>query len=231
MSKNTKFVVTLSQLATRLGISRQTLNRWLKTYTDTPGKVDRGYEVEAWEAFIKARNLGRKEDLLNAGAEVPADMTELKRRQLQLRLEREEFELGREREKYLEVAHFERALGIMLSTFRQTLDALPSRCAGLLGDLDVRNQARELLRAALPKMRAAKTEDAAMQIAELELIRALPEPDFHFRRTTIENEVEIVKRTLRECNYMQPEQPTLTEQANSRAQSGGETPLTATPKR
>ena len=225
------YAKTWDELADAGRVDRRTLTNFrkdlaieIKRRGSSLTRADGRHAIAAWSALLDECGLERrgvnaelsgKTALESDG--LPSKYT-LQKRELALKLERQEFELAKEKENMLEVGHFEHALGAMLSQFRQTLDALPTRCAGKLADIDVRNSARELMREVLGKVRSAKNEDEAMQIIELQVVRLLPEPDYHFRVATITTEVEIAKRVLRECRYLEAAETTLTAAAGEAAE-------------
>lgn len=53
------YVTTQEALAAHLGFDRKSIQRWQKR-PDCPGKVDQGFDVEAWRAFVEKNKLGRK---------------------------------------------------------------------------------------------------------------------------------------------------------------------------
>ena len=232
------YVKTWEDLATAVRVDRRTLTNVrqrfatdIKRRDSVLNRADGRHAIAAWAAFLDEHGIQRRGVNATLDAESRSDldpdglptMDALKRRELKVRIDRQEFELVKERELMLEVGHFEDALGSMLSQFRQALDALPGRCAGKLAELDVRNTARDRIREAIGKLRSAKNEDEAMRLAELLIVRLLPEPNYHFRVATITREVEIAKRILRECRYLEPASATLTEAAEKAAAEEAET--------
>jgi hypothetical protein len=137
----------------------------------------------------------------------------LRLRELKVRLDRQEFELAKEMELWIEITDVEMALGHMLATFGQSLNAMPPRLARLLGDVDTKGRLRELLREHAAALRKCKNEDAFLVQSERLLVKNLPEPDYHSRKHVIEAEIEITKRTFRGCTFITPKRRSLSDEA------------------
>ena len=216
---STGYAKTWDELAAALNVEEKTLYLFRKKWAGIIHmertkltRPDGRHVIAEWRKLgdrfgeLKGRGLNNPDrDTLNE--------RDLKLRELKLRLDRQEFELAKEKEEFIEVAHVELALGHVLATFRQSLDALPPRMAKLLGDVDTKGQLRELLREHAAALRKSKNEDAFLVLAERLLVKNLPEPDYFSRKHVIESEIEITKRTFRGCTFLTPKRLTLTEQA------------------
>jgi hypothetical protein len=215
----TGYAKTWDELAAALNVEERTLYNFRQKHAapihaqrKQLTRPDGRHVIAAWKKLsdetgeLKGRGLNNPyRDHLNE--------RDLKLRELKLRLDRQEFELAKEKEEWIEVANVEMALGHTLAVFRQSLDALPARLAKLLGDVDTKGRLRELLREHAGALRKCKTEDSFIVLAERLLVKNLPEPDYHTRKHVIEAEVEITKRTFRDCTFLTPKRLTLTDEA------------------
>ena len=213
----TGYAKSWDDLAAALSVDEKTLFDFRKRHAPavkkagkTLTRADGRHVVAEWRAF--ADNLG---ELNGRGVNDPCkseadylNERSLKLRALKLDLDRKEFELAKQKDELIEKANVQIALGHVMSQFRQSLDSMPSRLARLLGDVDVKGKARELVRAAAGEIAKVRTEDGVFQIVERLVIRSLPEPDYHSRLDVITREIEILKGTLRACPFIQPDDET-----------------------
>jgi hypothetical protein len=189
------FASTWEELAEACRVDRRTLTNVRTRFAKDPDlprdRADGRREIAAWIAFLDAKGIRGRGD---NNPEIDfASERQLRLRQWQLKLEREEFELAKARDEMLPVSQFEAALGQMLAAFRQSLDALAHRIAGNIDEAD----GDTLLKA----IAAAKPKDLAA-LKKLIKARKIAFADYHARVALIDAEVELVKSTLRRCDYL-----------------------------
>lgn len=119
---------------------------------------------------------------------------ELQLREWKNKLDRSEFALQKEKDQVLPITEFETALSIMLSKFVAALNALPGRGAGKLLPR-ARAALMSALKNALDKKTFARVDEKLGQYFAI---------DFAEIEETLQNEVELVKRTLEKCDYLKP---------------------------
>jgi hypothetical protein len=190
-----KSALSVEQSAKALGVSRRTLSTWRRRYK---GKCPDLGNVEAWRAFMRERGLGQYSLRLNApdgGGERPEDSQserELRLAERRVRLEREQFELAKAIEQTIPISQVQAALAAMVGAFNATLNAMPGRAA-----LKVIDRARV---AFLDAVRDLLTEK---QFEKLEAALNSAQIDYADVEEVIRAEVDLAKRTLCECDYLQ----------------------------
>ena len=165
------YVETQQELADQLGCDRRTITNTLrrnrKLVESSCGKNGRdanGYHVPSWRAIFQ--QLGIVGRGLNA-SNTP-DERELRLRGLKIKLDREELELAKARDKLLPLSEYQEVLAALCSAILGGLNALPGRVNPLLEGLD-----------------------------------------FHDRQKKLEEEVEIIKQTVRAAKWLPAIDPSL----------------------
>lgn len=191
------------ELADAIPIDRRTLFNFRQNYAalikQRKKQLDRAdgrHCVAEWRKLLDECEIrGRGEnnpDLRDAGM---IDVKQLVLRERQLAVEREEFKLAKEKNLYLEVTECQAAFAATVSRFNGALNALPGRASGKI----------------LPRARAAviRALRKALDEKTFKLVDAkLPKDfaiDFADVEETLSAEVDLVKRTLSECDYLKPE--------------------------
>jgi hypothetical protein len=195
----TAFVQNWDELADAIPIDRRTLQNFrdheaalIEANKKDLIRSDGRKCVVAWRALLNECGVkGRGAN--NTDPHMP-DVRDMQLREWKFKLDKSEFALQKEKDLVLPRTEFEAALSVTLSKFVAALNALPGRGAGKLLP-----RARAALVAALKKalppktferVDAALSKDFAIDFAEIE--------------ETLQNEVELVKRTLETCDYLKP---------------------------
>lgn len=189
-----------SALAKELGTTRRSLQAWRNEYGEA---CPQDRSPEKWNAFMREHGIGHFAQRLNAPAAPPitddsfppADaMTEreLRLREWKLRLDKAEFDLSRAKAQMLPVAEFEVALGVMVEAFHKTGNALPGRAAAKIA-ARARAALLNLLREKMPAKSFEKLD---------KVIEAAP-IDFADIVEILEDEWNLVVRTLERCDYLE----------------------------
>ena len=187
----------LDELGAELGVDRRTLANAKRRFAADFGKrhlarADGRYHIAGWREFLDANGIiGRAK---NGDVDLD-DEKALRLRAMRFDLDRKEFELQKAKNLLLPVAQFETALGVMLSNFNATLNALPGRAAPKMLPR-VRAAVLNALRVKLSKSVFRQVDEvlsgpAIIDFAEIELI--------------LSGEVDIAKDIISKCDYLQQE--------------------------
>ena len=185
----------LDELGAELGVDRRTLanakKRFGKDYAEKKHILERAdgrYHIASWREFLDAHAVagrGKADDL--------EDERALRLEATRLDLRRKRIQLDKEEDLLLAVAQFEAALGQTVSSFNAAVTALPGRAALKILPR-VRTAVLNALRGRLPAKVFAKVDEA---LTGAEVI------DFADVEEVLAAEVDLVKRTLSACDYLQ----------------------------
>lgn len=196
--------LTLRKLAQAVGCDHKMFGKWRAKYPDAPSEND----PEQWNTFLKATGLHTHSVRQNAplpkvivdgdqANESPvAEEQRLRLQERRLKVERETFELRKAKAEMVPNAHIEAALGAMLAKFRQALDGLIGRIVGGIDEAD-KDELVKLL------TRAEKEGLTFKKLRSLVSRGTFRFADIHARREFVQSEVDALKRTLTQCEYME----------------------------
>jgi len=134
----------VTELAAMLGVTRQSIWRWIKAHDDAPVPDQDGlHDVEAWRFFIEARGLNQSNATAAANdSQETADWKEEK-----LRLECERIAIGNAKlaGTLMETSKVEAGLSALLSGLRQALNNMPGRMADKVLHITDHHEAEEII--------------------------------------------------------------------------------------
>ena len=190
----------LDELGSELGVDRRTIanakKRFAKSYGERKHILERAdgrYHIASWREFLDAHGvIGRAK----GGDPDVDDERALRLRAMRFDLDRKEFELQKAKDLVLAVGQFESAMGVMLSEFNAALTALPGR-AGSKMLPRIRSAVLNALRAKLTAKVFAKVDEA---------LTGADTFGFADAEEVLAAEVDLVKRTLVKCDYLQPDE-------------------------
>ena len=135
---------SISELAVMLGVSRQSVHRWVKAHDDSPVPDHNGmHDVEAWRSFIAARELNNSNrTIAENDTQEAADWKEEK-----LRLECERISIGNAKlaGTLMEASEVEAGLSALLGGLRQAINNLPGRLADKVLHITDHHEAEEII--------------------------------------------------------------------------------------
>jgi hypothetical protein len=135
---------SISELAVMLGVTRQSVHRWVKAHDDSPQPDHNGlHDVEAWRFFIEARGLNQSNATASANdSPETADWKEEK-----VRLECERIAIGNAKlaGTLIEADEAKAALSALLGGLRQAINNVPGRMADKVLHITDHHEAEEII--------------------------------------------------------------------------------------
>ena len=188
------------ELANAIPIDERTLFNFRQTHRDIIkqrkkqlDRADGRHCISAWRDLLNEYGIRGRGINNSDGSSI--DVRKLQLRERQLAVEREEFKLAKEKNLFLEVTECQAAFGATVTRFNAAVNALPGRAAGKI----------------LPRARAAviRALRKALDEKTFKLVdEKLPKDfaiDFADVEETLQAEIDLVKRTLSECDYLKPQ--------------------------
>jgi hypothetical protein len=134
----------VTELAAMLGVTRQSIWRWIKAHDDAPVPDQDGlHDVEAWRFFIEARGLNQS----NATASANDSQETAGWKDEKLRLECERIAIGNAKlaGALVENDKAKAGLSALLGGLRQALNNMPGRLADKMLHISDHHEAEEII--------------------------------------------------------------------------------------
>lgn len=140
------FVKTYDELATRLGVSRKSIQNWQKKLPDNcpRPRADGRHEVAAWVSFMAAHHLAAS-DPDGHPDDRPITIADWKARELELKCEKLQIENSKVAGELIAAAEVETGLSQLVSAFRQALNNLGPRLAAKILNVTDYHEAEEIV--------------------------------------------------------------------------------------